>query len=162
MKKLFLIFSLILAVIAVQAQSTARTVTKTLNSSRTYYEYTGVAADTVGTGQDTLSFEFLINKNYPVSVAARVEVTRTGSTDDYEIRLQGKVFENDSWTSLVDSTAQTGSLSLYEPDANMAKTQAASVDNFYRYFRVLIGSDGSVAAADKLTVNYVYLKIYNR
>ena len=162
MKKLIILLGLIFAVVAVQAQSTARTVTKTLNKGTTYYEYSGVSADTVGTGQDTLAIEFIINKNTPVSVAMRAEVTRTGTTDDYEMRLQGKVFENDAWTSIIDSTAQTGSLSLYEPDANMAKTQAASVDNFYRYFRFLIGSDGSVAAGDKLKLDKLIIKIYER
>lgn len=164
MKRLFGLFVLLFAAILyVAGQSTARTaLSMTLPESATYYKYTCAAADTVGTSQDTLTFEVLTNKDEPVNVAARVEVTRTGSTDDYEIRLQGKVFENDTWTSVVDSTAQTASLSLYHADVEVDVAQAASVTPFYRYWRILIGSDGTVAAADKLTVNYFIIKVWRR
>ena len=164
MKKLMLIllaFAFITA--SVLAQSTARTADSHVMSARkTYYKYTGVAADTVGTDRDTLYFELQVNKNVPVNCNVRIEATQTGSTDDYEIRFQGKVFENDNWASLIDSSAQIASLSLYHPDVRIDSTLAGSADVFYRYFRVLIGSDGDVAADNKFTINYVIWKIYGR
>lgn len=163
MKKILFILAFVFVAVGLFAQSTARTaLSYTLPADRTYYEYTCAANDTVGTSQDTLTFEVLTNKNVPVNVSARVEVTRTGTTDDYEIRLQGKVFENDTWTSVIDSTAQTASLSLYHADVEVDADQAASVTPFYRYWRILIGSDGSVATTDKLTVDTFIFKVYER
>jgi len=163
MKRLILFLGLMLLSATMFAQVTARTAVQyTLRKGITYYKYTGVAADTCGTEQDTLAFEILSNKNVPLNCNARVEATRTGTSEDYEIRLQGKVFENDSWTSLVDSTAQTASVSLYHPDVEVDVTQAGSVDVFYRYFRMLIANDGTCGAADKLTVDYVIFKLYER
>jgi len=163
MKRLILFLGLILLGAMVFAQSTARTaLQRTLPKGVTYLKYSCAAADTAGTGQDTLYFEIMSNKNCPLNCNARVEATRTGTSEDYEIRLQGKVFENDSWTSLVDSTAQTASLSLYHPDVQVDKAQAGSTNSFYRYFRILIGTDGTCGAADKLTINYVIFKLYER
>jgi len=165
MKRLIGILILLFAAISfIAAQSTARTaLSTTLRKGVTYYEYACVAADTIGTDQDTLTFEVLTNKNGPVNVAARVEVTRTGSTDDYEMRLQGKLFANDSWASVKDYSAQTASLTLHMPnvivDTSGYGTNAAP---FYRYWRVLIGSDGTVTVSDKLTVNKFLIKIFER
>jgi len=145
------------------AQSTARTAdSHVLPIKRSFYEYTGVAADTAGTSQDTVYFEILTNKNVPLVCNARIEFTRTGSSEDYEIRLQGKVFENDTWTSIIDSLAQTASLSLYHPDVEVEATQAGSVDVFYRYFRILIANDGTCAAGDRATIDAVIWKFYER
>lgn len=174
MKRLIgILVLLFVAVSFIAAQATARTaVQRTLKKGVTYYKYTGVAADTCGTEQDTLYFEILCNKNVPVSCNARAEVTRTGTTDTYGINLEGKVFENDTWTTIVDNNAQTASLSLYEPETSMvdstgfelvtAHAMPGSGDNFYRYFRVFIDNDGTCAVTDKLTVNYVIFKLYER
>jgi len=170
MKRLLFFISFLFIAAGLFAQSTARTaLSRTLRSGVSYFEYTGVAADTVGTDQDSLFFEITTNRDSPINVAARIEVTRTGSTDDYEYKLQGKVFENDVWptaTALplsVDSAnAQTGDLSLYHADVEVDATQAASVTPFYRIWRVVIAGDGTVAAADKLTVDKIIFKIWNR
>ena len=169
MKRLFISLVLILAVVSVNAQITKRTaVQRTLSKSVTYYKYTGVAADTLGTEQDTIVFEILSNKNQPVTCNARVELTRTGSTETYGIDLEGKVFENDTWTKLVENNAQTASVSLYEPETSMvdsagvANAMPGSGDNFYRYFRVFMDNDGTCGAADKATINYVIFKLYER
>ena len=63
---------------------------------------------------------------------------------------------------MVDSSAQTASLSLYHPDVEVDVTQAGSVTPFYRYFRMLIGTDGTVEVTDKLTIDYVIFKLYER
>ena len=166
MKKIIAILIGFVFAVSAFGQVTARTAdSRTLKGAQFFYEKTAIAADTVGTGQDSVIYEILVNKNTPVAIAVHVAATRTGTTDDYEVRLQGKVFENDAYTSLVDSTAQTfatGKLSLYMPDVRIDTVQAASRPPFYRYFRVVLASDGAVAAADKLTVSKVQWKVWQR
>jgi len=175
MKRLIgILVLLFVAVSFISAQVTARTaVQHTMRKSATYYKYTGVAADTCGTEQDTLYFEILSNKSVPVTCNARVEVTRTGETETYDIDLEGKVFKNDSWSKIVENATQEASKSMYEPETSMVDTLEAthvgvanampgSGDNFYRYFRVFVGNDGTCGNADKLTVNYVIFKLYER
>ena len=166
MKKIIAILIGFVFAVSAFGQVTARTAdSRTLKGAQFFYEKAAIAADTVGTGQDSVIYEILVNKNTPVAIAVHVAATRTGTADDYEVRLQGKVFENDAYTSLVDSTAQTfatGKLSLYMPDVRIDTVQAASTPPFYRYFRVVLASDGSVAAADKLTVSKVQWKVWQR
>ena len=170
MKKLIGLIVFLLMSCAIFAQSTSRTVfSRTMRSGDTYYEYTGVSADTIGTGKDSLIFEITTNKDMPINVAARIEVTRTGRTDDYEMKLQGKVFANDAWPAAtgavisVDSVnSATASQSLYQVDVEVDATQAASVTPFYRIWRVVVASDGTVGAADKLTINKVIFKVWER
>ena len=166
MKKIIAILIGFVFAVSAFGQVTARTAdSRTLKGAQFFYEKAAIAADTVGTGQDSVIYEILVNKNTPVAIAVHVAATRKGSTDDYEVRLQGKVFENDAYTSLVDSTAQTfatGKLSLYMPDVRIDTVQAASTPPFYRYFRVVLASDGTVAAADKLTVSKVQWKAWQR
>jgi hypothetical protein len=166
MKKIIAILIGFVFAVSAFGQVTARTAdSRTLKGAQFFYEKAATAADTVGTGQDSVIYEILVNKNTPVAIAVHVAATRTGTTDDYEVRLQGKVFENDAYTSLVDSTAQTfatGKLSLYMPDVRIDTVQAASTPPFYRYFRVVLASDGTVAAADKLTISKVQWKVWQR
>ena len=166
MKKIIAILIGFVFAVSAFGQVTARTAdSRTLKGAQFFYEKAATAADTVGTDQDSVIYEILVNKNTPVAIAVHVAAKRTGTTDDYEVRLQGKVFENDAYTSLVDSTAQTfatGKLSLYMPDVRIDTVQAASTPPFYRYFRVVLASDGTVAAADKLTVSKVQWKVWQR
>lgn len=176
MKRLILFLGLILLSATMFAQVTARTaLQRTLPKGVTYFKYTCVAADTCGVEQDTLYFEILSNKNMPITCNARVEATRSGTSETYGIDLEGKVFENDTWTTISENNAQTASISLYEPETSMIDTINTSAstgttahalpgsgDNFYRYFRVFIDNDGTCAAGDRLTINYVIFKLYER
>lgn len=166
MKKIIAILIGFVFAVSAFGQADARTAdSRTLKGAQFFYEKAAIAADTVGTKQDSVIYEILVNKNTPVAIAVHVEATRKGTTDDYEVRLQGKVFENDAYTSLVDSTAQTfatGKLSLYMPDVRIDTVQNANRGPFYRYFRVVLASDGTVAAADKLTVTKVQWKVWER
>ncbi len=167
MKRLILFLVIFLSALFVQAQ-VREALSRTLPKGVTYYKYTGVAADTLGADLDTITFVILSNKNTPVAVAARIEVTVGESeTEDYEYRLQGKIFENDTWTSLVDSSAQTGDVTLYTPNVSLNDTTggaaiSAFTNQFYRYFRVLLATDGTCTAADTLEVDYVIFKLYER
>ena len=151
------------------AQVTMRVVDQhVLSARKTFYTYTGVAADTVGTDKDSLYFEIQVNKNTPISFAARIEVTQTGATDNYGMDLEGKVFENDYWTKILELASQNVDTSLYEPSAslvdsiNQATINSANSDNYFRYFRVLIHSDGDVLPGDKLTIDYIIWKFWER
>ncbi len=173
MKRLIVFMTMALLLIAgackVDGQVTARqVVTKSLNRNATYYEYTGVAGDTLGTEQDTLYFTILPNKHGPVNVSARVEGTRTGSTDSYDIDIEGKVFANDSWAKVVETAGNVASVSMYQGETalvdstGVADAIPASGINFYRYFRVACFTDGTVAVTDKFTITAVLFKIYER
>lgn len=175
MKHLIVLITMALLLIAgackVEGQVTARqVVTKSLNRNASYYEYTGVAGDTLGTEQDTLYFTILPNKHGPVNVNARIEGTRTGSTDSYDMDLEGKVFENDSWTKVDENATQVASLSLYQPETSLvdstnigaANAMPGSGPNFFRYWRVFAGTDGTVEAGDKFTITKVIFKVYER
>ena len=180
MKRLFVLITMIALIIAsackLDAQVTARTAldNRSIRKSVTYYKYTGVAADTCGTEQDTLYFSIRINKDGPVNVNARINATRTGSTETYDMDLEGKVFLNDSWSKVNENATQTASKSLYQPETSLvdsvqttvtginANAMPGSGPNFYRYWRVFVGNDGTCGAADKLTINSVEWKIYIR
>ena len=169
MKKLISIL-FVFALFSAYTFAQSRTVfSRVLSPDVSYFEYTGVAADTIGTNQDSLFFEIITNRNVPINVAARIEVTRAGVTDDYEYKLQGKVFANDLWPTAtlkpisVDSVnSAILSASLYHKAVQVDGTQAASTTPFYRIWRVVVASDGAVAAADKLTINKVIFKIWDR
>ena len=148
---------------------TARTAdSHVLRASRTFYEYTGVAADTVGAGMDSLSFNIQINKNTPVNFNARVEVARKGEASTYSIDLEGKRFANDSWSKIVELAAQTASVTIAEPSTslvdsvNQVTINSGASDNFYRYFQILIRNNETVAATDNLKVDAILWKFYER
>jgi len=175
MKKLIIFLGLILMSAAIFAQVTAVTrVSKVLRSGVTYYKYTGTALDTCGYEQDTLYYEVLSNKNTPLTCNARVEADTIGSgagSENYGARLQGKVFENDSWANISpasDSIKCNSGASLYELETSMvdstgvADAMPGSGDNYYRYFRVFINNDGTCAKGDRLNVNAVIFKFYER
>ena len=152
--------------------TTQRTVIqKTLPAGVTFYKYTGVTADTTGAEQDSLFFEILSNKNAPLTCNARLEFDTIQIATDgevYAVSLQGKVFENDTWTSIKDETSKFGDISLYEPStsladsANQVTINNGNSDNYYRYFRVLIANDATLNAGNKAVIDYVIFNLYER
>jgi len=162
MKKLIIFLGLMFIGASLLAQVTARTAdSHVLSAKKTYYKYTGVVADTCGTEQDSLYFEIQINKNTPVNFNARVEVTRTGTTAVYDIDLEGKRFENDSWSKIVELASQVASVTIPEPLTSLSiLTLTGADDNFYRYFRILVNNDGSCEEADNLLVTAILWKFY--
>ena len=168
MKKLIIFLGLILISATVFAQTARTADSHVLRASRTFYEYTGVAADTVGVDMDSLSFEIQINKNTPVNFNARVEVARKGEVSTYFIDLEGKRFANDSWSKIVELAAQTASVTIAEPSTslvdsvNQVTINSGASDNFYRYFQILIRNNETVAATDNLKVDAILWKFYER
>jgi len=180
MKRLILFLGLFLSALFVQAQwsnavdygdgTTQRTaLQRTLPKGVTYFKYKCVAADTTGSKQDSLFFEILANKNTALTCNARLEFDTIKVSDEkYAVTFQGKVFENDTWTSIKAETNKVTSLSLYEPETSMVDSTGVpnamigSGDNFYRYFRILIANDGTVTAGSKAVVSYAIFKLYER
>jgi len=172
MKKLFFISVLFCFALVLNAQVAGITrVSHTMGAGATYYEYTGVAADVVssrwtvnGLSHDTLYYEILANKNGPLNCNVRVEVTRKGTADTYDIDLQGKIFANDSYAAIIESAANTASATMTDTTrfSYTGANGVARANKFYRYFRVLVNSDNAVAATDSLIITKVIFKLYER
>lgn len=162
MKKLIVTF---IAFAFLSASLIGQSKTKTAHSyvmpaGKTYYEYVPKKSDYIGThGYDTLYFEILTNKNVPTNCNVRVDVTRAGSTDTYDIDLQGKLFEGSSYAAIVESAANTASKELADT-TRTSLTQSPA--KFFRYYRVIVNNDNAQAATDSLIINKVSFKLYER
>lgn len=160
MKKLITILA-VFALFCAYAQSQTATITKVLAANQTYYEYTPSAAQYIGgaNGYDTLYFEILTNKHTPVNCNARVEVaSRKGTTDTYDVDLEGKIFANSTYAAIEANSAVTASTELTDTTSYLALPSA-----YYRYYRVIVnGDDAPAATTDSLTLSKVIFKIYQR
>lgn len=105
MKKVILLLA---AFIVLVANAQERTITKQwLPKENTYYKYTGVAADVInGSTYDTISFIISLDKGSPISgVYTKTWFTLVGTADTtIACALYGKVFEDDTWTSIATGT----------------------------------------------------------
>jgi len=141
---------------------TATVDSHTMRAGQTYYEFTPAAKYYLGgvaaVGYDTLYFELLTNKNMPTNVNARVEVTRVGTTDTYDIDLQGKIFENGTYAALLESAANTASKEI----ADTTRLNLGNVTKYYRYYRLIVNHDNACATTDSLVIDKVIWKIYER
>ena len=159
MKKLITILAVFALFCAYAQSQTATAVTKVFAANQTYYEYTPSAAQYIGgaNGYDTLYFEILTNKHVPVSCNARVEVaSRKGTTDSYDVDLQGKIFANSTYAAVIENAAVTASKEMLDT------TAVAAPSAYYRYYRVIVNGDDAPAATDSLTISKVIFKIYER
>lgn len=149
-----------------------RTVTRTLQSGQTLYDYDGVAADTLGTTVDTMAFVFNANKSRPVlhniefasDVVAAIDGTYT-----IDVKLQGRTFTSDSW-SYIDATNTgvdaTSSVSIdFTTDlSGVLDTAATTTHPFYRQFRILVANNTvtGLDAGEQHKVSHIYVKFYER
>lgn len=105
MKKLILVLFLGLFTLAVFSQE--RTVTKDVKKGFTYYKYTGTSADTlIETNQDTIDIVFQLELSQRISkiaVKSRFDVI-SGADTTVAISVDGKLFSDDSYTSIINST----------------------------------------------------------
>jgi len=164
MKKLLGILFFILISAYTFAQ-TKTAVSHTMRSGDTYYEYTPKAAEYMGgtatLGYDTLYFEVLANKNGPVNCNVRVELTVVGTTDTYDIDLQGKVFENGTYAALIESATNSATKELSDTTSFGAPYDALPAA-FYRYYRIIINNDNARSAGDSAVIDKVIFKFYER
>lgn len=163
MKKLIFIFiSMAFLVASATGQSKTRTVVShVMKAGQTYYEFVPRASDYIGgkNGYDTLYFEIVTNKNVPTNCNVRVDVTRVGTTDTYDIDLQGKLFEGSSYAAIVESAANTASKELADTTRTL---ETFSPAKFFRYYRVIVNNDNAIASTDSLIINKVSFKLYER
>lgn len=166
MKKLILFIVMAFGFVAYMAAQTGTAVSHVMARDAYYWEYTPTAKQYIGgattatdAGFDTLYFEIAANKSMPVNCNVRVEVTRAGTTDSYDIDLQAKLFANSSYAAIVESATNTASKELadtirYQMNPNTAKA--------YRYYRVIVNDDNACAATDSLKITKVIFRLLER
>jgi len=144
---------------------TATAVSHVMGAGVTYYEYTPTASQYLGgatvsttAGYDTLYFEIVSNKNTPTNCNARVEVTRAGTTDTYDIDLQGKLFINGTYTAIVESAANVAAKEL----ADTTRLSLGNAAKYYRYYRLIVNDDNACATTDSLVIDKVIFKLYEK
>ena len=129
MKNLIILFIGILCALTVSAQD--RTVSHTLRVNHTYFDYTGVAADTVSNNADSLAVAFTLNKEYPVQYYIYLDID-TVSSSSTTIKLQGKVFSDESYTDISSvsfgGTDDTTFVFSFQNEITYAISQATSTD----------------------------------
>ncbi|MCF8218776.1 MAG: hypothetical protein K9J21_07315 [Bacteroidales bacterium] len=169
MKKLILIFSILILAFSVKAQD--RTISRTLTPDQTLYDYDGQAADTLGTTVDTLAFVFTSNKSNPVlhNIEFNADPNTIDGTYTVDVKLQGRTFTSDSWSDIdatntgVDATSEV-SIDFTTDLTEIIDTLATTSHPFYRQFRILVANNTvtGLDAGEQLTVDYVYVKFYIR
>lgn len=97
---------LLIAFVAFAVNAQERIVNKTFTSGRTYYKYSGTTSDYVdGDTYDTLTFVMFLNKDYPIQVYTRSDLSLVGTADTtLSITLDGKVFSDEDWTNIASDT----------------------------------------------------------
>lgn len=165
MKRLIFIF-MAFALLAAAAQAqTGTAVSYVMKPGQTYYEYTPKANQYIGgattsttAGYDTLYFEIATNKNVPTNIITRIEVTRFGTTDTYDMDIQAKLFANSTYAAIMESAANTTHKELIDTINYQLGTSAKA----YRYYRVVVNDDNACAATDSLVINKVIFKLIER
>lgn len=160
MKKLIVI--LLFAGLTLAGYSQVRTLsTRLLKAEQTYYTYTGVAADSLTTFQDTIRAQVTVNKQFPYAVSLRAAFDTLDGTDTLVyINVYGKVYADDSWVSMItDSTAAitssgnktvtnwTGNIYTITADTTSIETAADTI-NFATW---------NVTRTEAVADNYRYL-----
>jgi len=163
MKKLMILFVMMFVTLGLSAQITSshEAASRNLSKSATYYEFTGSWV-VGGVTQDTLYWELFTNKDEPTNVNARVELTRKGTTDTYDIDLQGKLFENSTYAAIVESASNTATKELTDTTRYAGINQTALPATYYRYYRVVVNDDNDCAATDSITITKVAFKVFPR
>ncbi len=169
MRKLILILFLGILAFSVKAQD--RTVTRTLTPDQTLYDYEGQAADTLGTVNDTLAFQFNANKSRPVlhNIEFNADPNTIDGTYEVDVKLQGRTFSSDSWSDIdatntgVDATSEV-SIDFTTDLSEVIDTLATTNHPFYRQFRILVANNtvSGLDAGEQLSVDYIYVKFYER
>lgn len=115
MKKFIILIGIMLLSVAAFSQSLTRSVV-TLGENSTYYKYTGLAADTMTAKQDTLRYQFFVNKDYPVLFYVNAFLNkRVGKDTTVTCHVYGKVFANQAWTLISAATATSAVVDVNTP-----------------------------------------------
>lgn len=115
MKKFIILISFMLLSVAVFSQSLTRSLI-TLPENTTYYKYTGATADTMTATQDTLRYQFFVNKDYPVLFYVNAFLNkRVGKDTTVTCHVYGKVFSGQAWTLISAATATSAVVNTNTP-----------------------------------------------
>lgn len=113
MKKYIAILFLMLMVFV--SYSTDRTLpssgTKLLQADDTKsnsitWSYTGVAADTITSNQDSIVYNVTLNKSWPANYYIKVGLDTIAGADTVKININGRMFDDESW-SLIETTTSS-------------------------------------------------------
>jgi hypothetical protein len=131
MKKIIIILITVVLSLSLFAQD--RTVTQEMKPSPNYtlLEYDGVANDTVSNNRDSLAVDLFLNKPYPVGYYIYLDID-TVSSSSTTIKLQGRVFDEESWTDISSvsfgGTADTTFVFSFQNESNQSVTFATYTD----------------------------------
>lgn len=162
MKKCIVIIAFIF--VALISYSQDKTRTTDFPNSGTYAFYTGTPADTlVDAGQDSIDFIFKYHNAYSVDkVSIGFQVDTISAKDNGVVfSLYGKEFENDAtWTAIIaqDTTADVDGLNKYYA----AKMATIATDKSFLHFRVRLFMEATSGSGDKLKIDKVELKTYQK
>jgi len=179
MKKLLVIFALVLFAVAAMAQE--RTITRTLTKGVYYDKYTGVAADTLkATNQDTIDIVYYYQSpEYVKKIAVKIRYDIiVGADTTVAASLFGKEFSDDAtYVSIIGSstssavttnnTIQVLTLDPYLTEAQYVTGRVTGGDTInvahsitpfdftYRYFRLRLIIQGNDAVGTGIKVDEV-------
>ena len=148
MKNLLIILSLLLSMFLISASAQAQD--KVLQKGTSFETYTGVDADTLS-ADETWSYSVLSYSDYGKFHNVKVNLDSISGTPTCDIKLQGKVFSDDSWTD-IETVSWAGTTS----DTTFTFSEASTA-KYYRYYKVLIDTD---ATEQSLSIGYIYFKLW--
>jgi hypothetical protein len=169
MKKLIFVMAALILAFSVKAQD--RTVTRTLAPGISLIEYSGHAADTLGTTQDTIAFVFQPNKTAPVvhNIEVNADPNTIDGTYTVDVKLQGRIFSTDSWSDIDATNTGVDATSAITVDFNtdlseVIDTLATTNHPFYNQFRILIANNttSGLDAGEQLSVDYINAEFLER
>jgi multidrug transporter EmrE-like cation transporter len=154
MKKLILFLAILVVSFAAQAQALTKSLIK-IPAGATYYKYTGIAADTLTTNQDSIIFFFQSELDFTTKVNVGLVFTkRSGNDTIVTVRLAAKYFNDEAYTA----TLASGSSGNVESTTGTQKTVSYATATGYRYYRVslqLIGMKSTGVKLKSLELKFV-------
>lgn len=122
---LMLIFVAFISIAQIRTIQSDKVLRTDVNESASItWSYTGVAADTLTTNQDTLLYNITVNKAVPMNYYIKIGLdTIAGVDTTCVININGRMFDDESWTlietvttSVISAETNTVIESMTDPD----------------------------------------------
>ncbi len=153
MKK-YIVF-LLMCAFAFVASAQSLTHNITLVNGATYYKYTGVAADTLTTAQDSIVFTVLANNEWTTKVNVGAVFTKVSGNDTtVTMRLRAKYFDAEDYGSVLAIATSANVTST----TGIQKTMSYGTATGYRYYKVslqLLGMKSKGVHLKSLEIKFV-------
>jgi hypothetical protein len=164
MKKYILISIVLMLGLTLNAQLLTKGI-QTFKGDATYLKYTAVAKDTLSVLQDTIRIPFLTNKDWPYEWYGTITMdTIDGADTTVTVNLLGKMFEDDTWSSVTTqlSSAVTASTkTVFKSMTNLKDTTDNEVIiSRYRYLMLEMIIKGNDFVGKGIKLNDVELKLF--